>query len=57
MKQSPLRKLRRDWSRLVQELARTEAAGDAAGAEALREKIKALGKEITAMEEARDQMG
>ncbi len=57
MKQSPIRKLRRDWSRLMQDLGRAETAGNAAEAEALREKIKALGKEIAAMEAERGQTG
>ena len=57
MKQSPIRKLRRDWSRLMQELALAEGTGDTTGAEALREKIKALGKEIAEMEKARGDEG
>jgi hypothetical protein len=55
MKQSPIRKLRRDWSRLMQDLTKAENAGDTAGAEALRQKIQALGKEIAAMEAERGQ--
>jgi hypothetical protein len=53
MKQSPIRKLRRDWSRLMQELTKAESAGDGPAAEVLRHKIQALGKEIAAMEAAR----
>lgn len=55
MKQSPLRKLRRDRSRLVQELALAEGTGDKAGVAIASKRISDLDKEIAALEaKARD---
>ncbi len=50
MKQSPIRKLRRDRSRLVQELALAQGTGDTAGAAEVETRIKALDREIAAQE-------
>ena len=53
MKQSPIRKLRRDRSRLTQELELALGTGDKGGAATLEHQIKALDKEIAALEKAR----
>lgn len=50
MKQSPIRKLRRDRSRLAQELALAQGTGDKAGAVIASKKISDLDKEIAALE-------
>lgn len=50
MKQSPIRKLRRDRSRLVQELALAEGTGDKAGVAIASKRISDLDKEIAALE-------
>lgn len=50
MKQSPIRKLRRDRSRLVQELAMAQGTGDTAGASAIEQRIRDLDRNIAAME-------
>ncbi|MEZ6029524.1 MAG: hypothetical protein R3C46_07205 [Hyphomonadaceae bacterium] len=52
-KQSPIRKLRRDRSRLVQELSLAEGTGDAASVPVLRKRIGDLDKEIAALEAKR----
>lgn len=52
-KQSPIRKLRRDRSRLQQELALAEGTGDAAAIPVLRKRIGDLDKEIAALEAKR----
>jgi hypothetical protein len=54
MKQSPIRRLRRDKSRLGQELALAQGTGDAAAVPILEKKIKDLEKEIAALEKKRD---
>jgi hypothetical protein len=53
MKQSPIRKLRRDKSRLVQELALAQGTNDTAQIPVLEKKIRDLDKEIAALEKAR----
>ncbi len=53
-KQSPIRKLRRDRSRLAQELALAEGTGDAAAVPVLRKRIGDLDKEIAALEAKRE---
>jgi hypothetical protein len=53
MKQSPIRRLRRDRSRLVQELSLAKGGGDTAKASEVEAQIKALDKEIAALEAAR----
>jgi hypothetical protein len=53
MKQSPIRKLRRDRSRQVQELALAQGTGDTEGAASATKRIADLDKEIAAMEAAR----
>jgi len=50
MKQSPIRKLRRDRSRLMQELALAEGTGDKGGAAIAKKRISDLDKEIAALE-------
>lgn len=50
MKQSPLRKLRRDRSRLQQELALAQGTGDAAQIPVLTKRIRDLDLEIAALE-------
>jgi len=52
-KQSPVRKLRRDRSRLQQELALAEGTGDSAAIPVLRKRIGDLDKEIAALEAKR----
>jgi hypothetical protein len=55
MKQSPIRRLRRDRSRLVQELALAEGTGDKAGVAIASKRISDLDKEIAVLEaKARD---
>jgi hypothetical protein len=53
MKQSPIRKLRRDRSRLQQELALAQGTDDKAAIPVLEKKIHDLDKEIAAIEKAR----
>lgn len=53
-KQSPIRKLRRDRSRLQQELALAEGTGDTAAVPVLRKRIADLDKEIAALEARRE---
>lgn len=53
MKQSPIRKLRRDRSRANQDLALAKAAGDAARVGELEAEIKRMDREIAAIEQAR----
>lgn len=52
-KQSPIRKLRRDKSRLEQELSLAQGTGDAAAIPVLKKKISDLEKEIAALEAKR----
>ncbi|MEP7211006.1 MAG: hypothetical protein ABI740_09240 [Alphaproteobacteria bacterium] len=52
MKQSPIRKLRRDRSRQVQELSLAKGTGDTARAQEIEAGIKQLDKEIAALEAA-----
>lgn len=52
-KQSPIRKLRRDRSRLLQELALAEGTGDAAALPVLKKRISDLEKEIAALDRKR----
>ncbi len=52
-KQSPIRKLRRDRSRLEQELALAEGTKDTAAIPILKKKIGDLDKEIAALEAKR----
>lgn len=52
-KQSPIRKLRRDKSRLDQELSLAQGTGDAAAIPVLKKKISDLEKEIAALEAKR----
>lgn len=54
MKQSPIRKLRRDKSRLEQELALARGTGDVANTPILEKKIRDLDKEIDALVKKRD---
>ncbi|HVY90442.1 MAG TPA: hypothetical protein VG942_16365 [Hyphomonadaceae bacterium] len=49
MKQSPIRKLRRDKSRLEQELALARGTGDVENVPILEKKIRDLEKEIDAL--------
>ena len=49
MKQSPIRKLRRDKSRLEQELALARGTGDTAAVPVLEKRIRDLDKEIDAL--------
>jgi len=53
MKQSPIRKLRRDRSRLEQEFQLARGTGDKEGAVKYEQQIKALDKEIAALEKLR----
>jgi hypothetical protein len=57
MKQSPIRRLRRDKSRLGQELALAQGTGDAAAVPILEKKIRDLDLEIAALEKKRDEAG
>lgn len=50
MKQSPLRRLRRDRSRLQQELQLAQGTGDKAQIPILQKKIRDLDAEIAALE-------
>lgn len=50
MKQSPLRRLRRDRSRLVQELALARGTGDPARAAEIEQQIADLDKKIVGQE-------
>lgn len=50
MKQSPLRRLRRDRSRLVQELALARGTGDPARAAEIEQQIAELDKKIVGQE-------
>lgn len=52
-KQSPIRKLRRDRSRLEQELALAQGTDDKAAIPVLKKKIGDLDKEIAALEAKR----
>lgn len=52
-KQSPIRKLRRDRSRLEQELSLAQGTDDKAAIPILKKKIDDLGKEIAALEAKR----
>jgi len=52
-KQSPIRKLRRDRSRLQQELALAQGTDDAAQIPVLTKRIRDLDKEIAALEAMR----
>jgi hypothetical protein len=52
-KQSPIRKLRRDRSRLQQELALAQGTDDAAQIPVLTKRIRDLDKEIAALEAKR----
>lgn len=54
MKQSPIRKLRRDRSRLAQELALAQGTGDTAQVPILEKKIRDLDKEIDALVKNRE---
>ena len=54
MKQSPIRKLRRDRSRLAQELALAQGTGDTAQVPVLEKRIRDLDKEIDALVKKRD---
>jgi hypothetical protein len=53
MKQSPMRKLRRDKSRLQQDLTIAHGSGDKAAIAILEKRIRDLDKEIAALEKAR----
>jgi uncharacterized small protein (DUF1192 family) len=50
MKQSPIRKLRRDRARLVQDLALARGTNDPAKAAEIEKRIGELDKEIAALE-------
>jgi hypothetical protein len=50
MRQTPIRKLRRDRSRLVQELSMAKGSGDGAVAAAAEARIRELDREIAALE-------
>jgi hypothetical protein len=54
MKQSPIRRLRRDRSRLAQELQLAQGTGDAANVPILEKKIRDLDKEIDALVKNRE---
>jgi len=54
MKQSPIRRLRRDRSRLAQELALAQGTGDTAAVPTLEKKIRDLDKEIDALVKSRE---
>lgn len=56
-KQSPIRKLRRDRSRLMQELSLAQGTGDQAALPILKKKISDLDKEIAALEAKRSAEG
>jgi hypothetical protein len=49
MKQSPIRKLRRDRARLVQDLALARGTNDPAKASAIEKRMGELDKEIAAL--------
>jgi hypothetical protein len=50
MKQSPIRRLRRDRTRLSQDLSLARAAGDAGKVSEIEKRMSALDKVIAAME-------
>ena len=52
-KQSPIRRLRRDKSRLEQELNLAQGTGDTAAVPVLKKRISDLDKEIAALEAKR----
>lgn len=54
-KQSPIRKLRRDRSRLEQELSLAQGTDDKAAIPVLKKKISDLDKEIAALEAKKSQ--
>jgi hypothetical protein len=54
MKQSPIRRLRRDRSRLAQELALAQGTGDTAAVPVLEKRIRDLDKEIDALVKKRE---
>jgi hypothetical protein len=54
MKQSPIRRLRRDRSRLAQELALAQGTGDTAAVPILEKRIRDLDKEIDALVKKRE---
>ena len=54
MKQSPIRRLRRDRSRLAQELALAQGTGDTVNIPVLEKKIRDLDKEIDALVKNRE---
>ena len=54
MKQSPIRRLRRDRSRLAQELQLAQGTGDTASVPVLEKKIRDLDKEIDALVKKRE---
>ena len=53
MKQTPIRRLRRDRSRQVQELSLAKGTGDVVRAKEIEAAIKALDREIAAVETGR----
>lgn len=57
MKQSPIRKLRRDRSRLVQELSLARGTGDAERAAEIEKQIAELDRKITGHELRQAQLG
>ena len=57
MKQSPIRRLRRDRSRLVQELALARGTGDPAKAAELEQQIAELDTKIAGQEARQAQLG
>jgi uncharacterized protein involved in exopolysaccharide biosynthesis len=57
MKQSPIRKLRRDRTRLQQDLVLSKAGGDTPQIAIIEKKIRDLDKEIAAIEKAREAGG
>jgi len=54
MKQSPIRKLRRDRSRLQQELQLAQGTGDIAAIPILEKRVRDHDKEIAALEKKRE---
>jgi hypothetical protein len=50
MKQSPIRRLRRDRSRLIQERALAQGTGDTAGASDIDKRIRELDQAVAAEE-------
>ncbi|HOZ27128.1 MAG TPA: hypothetical protein PLH23_05790 [Hyphomonadaceae bacterium] len=57
MKQSPIRRLRRDRSRLVQELALARGTGDPVKADELEKQIADLDTKIAGQEARQAQLG